>query len=74
MIAPHNLIPMALLALATLVAVGIIVALGELLRRAVLALLSALVPERPGGERASIPGSPPNGEPPGERGRGALPG
>jgi hypothetical protein len=40
----RDLIPMALLALATLVAVGAIVLLGELLRRGILALISALLP------------------------------
>jgi hypothetical protein len=43
----RDLIPMALLALATLVAVGAIVLLGELLRRGILALLSALLPAQP---------------------------
>jgi hypothetical protein len=40
----RDLIPMALLALATLVAVGAIVLLGELLRRGILAMLAAILP------------------------------
>jgi hypothetical protein len=44
MTAPRDLIPLAMLALATLVGVGVIVVLGELLRRAVLYALSALLP------------------------------
>jgi hypothetical protein len=72
---PRDLLPMALLALATIVAVSATVVLGELLRRAVLAMLSALVPVRPPeGNGGSIEGPPRRGEPPDRPGPGVLPG
>lgn len=51
---PHDIVPLALLALATLATVGAIVLLGELLRRGILALLAAVLPA-PGAEAAQAP-------------------
>src|SRR5512146_623185 len=47
MTAPRDLIPMAMFALATLVGVGVVVVLGELLRRGILYVLAVVLPPDP---------------------------